>query len=376
MSVNLPNILQSYLFREASVFLLLCTSEGKVLETNDHTRRLLGFDPAGSEISEIFVNFDGEKGIRNLLHETEGERLFNVTTFTGLPQSLYFKIYEIHRQILFLGRNDAEEQEFMRKEIVELNNEMSRMARQLHKQKSELEKLNKLKDQFLGMAAHDLRKPVGLIMNYADFLVDDLSENINAEDAEFLARINRNALYMREIINDFLDVALIEAGQFNLNLGAVDLNQFILNKIAQHKILASKYDKKMDIELSDEDIVIDCDASKLEQVINNLVSNAIEHSGNSTEIKVILQKIDDQIIITVKDNGKGISYEQQAKLFDIYARSGEKKTGSRSTGLGLAITKKIIEAHQGEIKIESEPGKGASFIIKLPDKGIRRDDGI
>lgn len=278
MSGSLSNKLQYYLFKEASIFLLLTDKSGLVLECNDYTRRLLGIEPVGKKITEIFVNFDPEANLLVLFDETSQEKLLNVNTFTGLPQSLYFRFYNLPHQHLILGRRDAEEQEFMRKEIIELNNELGGLMRQLHKQKSELEKLNKLKDQFLGMAAHDLRKPVGLILNYADFVVEDLAGNVPEEDKGFLQRIRSNALFMRQIIDDFLDVALIEAGQLKLNIAKTNLSNLLEEIVSQQEILARKNEQVVELYLPGTEIWYDCDAAKLEQVMNNLIGNAIEHS--------------------------------------------------------------------------------------------------
>jgi signal transduction histidine kinase len=364
MDLAITKILEDYIQSEAAVFLLHCDWDGNVMDANDFTVKMIGFEPAGKNLSEIFLDFTHDMTISELVGE-KSERLFNITTYVGLPQTLYFRFYKLNDGYLILGRHDVLVEEKLRREVLELNNELNSLMRQLHKQNSELEKLNKLKDQFLGMAAHDLRKPVGVILNFAEFLEEELSGVFNAEQAAFMERIKKSSLFMRKIINDFLDVALIEAGQFKLDKSLIELNSLVQEHIQQHQIMGKKSGIKVELmeELPGE--MVECDVSKIEQVLNNLIGNAIEHSEAGGKVSIHLAKRDSYLHVSVKDTGAGISQDKQKEIFDIFGKDRKKLRGKKSIGLGLAISKKIIESHSGELWVDSKMGEGAIFSFSL-----------
>lgn len=361
------NILNSYLYRYSSVFYLLCDDQGKIIETNHFTGKLIGYDPTGIEITKVFVDFTQQLDIHKLADSQE-EHLLNVTTLTGLPQSLYFKFYTFDDYVIILGRYDYIQDEQLRKEIITLNNDLNSLTRKLYKQKSQLEKLNRLKDQFLGMAAHDLRKPISIIISYTEFLQEDLEGKLEPEHDTFLKKITQSSFFMSKIINDFLDVALIEAGKFKLDLSENDITKLIKENISQHQILAKKDKVSILLKGNPQPIFLSFDHSKIEQVLNNLIGNAIEHSPSHTTVTVSISQDENCVTVAVSDQGKGISSEKQKEIFDIFAKDKRKLRSKKSIGLGLAISRKIIESHQGTIQVDSVVNEGSTFSFCLPQK--------
>jgi signal transduction histidine kinase len=252
-------------------------------------------------------------------------------------------------------------------EISRLNNELINLQRELAKKNAKLERLNEQKNYFLGMAAHDLRSPLNAIYNYSDFLLGEVSDILDEEQLEFIKIIRSSSKYMAQIVNDFLDIATIESGKMELNLWITDLKILISDNVKLNRVLAAKKNIELTFSHGDDIPLISVDASKIDQVLNNLISNAIKFSSPRTTVEIHFEKIDEEVLISIKDEGPGIPVDQQERLFNFFERSSIKRTaGEKSTGLGLAIVKKIVLAHHGKLRIDSEVGKGAKFNIFLP----------
>lgn len=254
-------------------------------------------------------------------------------------------------------------------EISRLNNELVDLQRELAKKNAELERLNQEKNRFLGMAAHDLRNPLHAILNYVDFLMSDYP--ITTEQRiEFLGVIRSSSEFMSQLIDDLLDVAVIESGQLKLDYSAVDLNALAREVTAMNQTLASR--KQIQIELTmDPFPAMVLDRTKISQVLNNLISNAVKFSEPASEVKVQLQREDGSVLISVQDHGPGIAADELANLFRPFQRGRARGTaGEKSTGLGLMIVKRIVEGHGGQIWVESRLGEGSTFYVRLPIKNL------
>lgn len=270
------------------------------------------------------------------------------------------------------ARAHAERDSALYDEISRLNNELVAMQRELAKQNAELERLNALKNQFLGMAAHDLRNPLSVIMSYSNFLMEDAGAALNDEQREFLRIIRQSSEFMLHLVNDLLDIAQIEAGQLRLDLQPTDLVALVRRNLALNRVLAAK--KNIEIQLNDEPLPpLPLDASKMEQVLNNLMDNAVKFSPPHTTITVRVARApddDSSVLLTVQDQGPGIPPNELDKLFKPFQRASVKSpSGEKGTGLGLTIVKKIVEGHNGRIWVESQVGQGTTFFVTLPLQG-------
>lgn len=256
-------------------------------------------------------------------------------------------------------------------ELSKLNNDLASAQRELVKKTAELEKLNEVKNEMLGMASHDLRNPLSAIMSLSEIMLDEKDQdyqNLSEEQKEFLKQIHRSSQFMLSIVEDMLDISKIESGKINLDPDLIDLEKLVKHSVSLNRRLAEKKEIYLEMIEPTQKIEITADAQKLEQVLNNLVTNAIKYSHSGTQITVQIQKNDDSsIILSVEDEGQGIPEEEQDNLFKPFGKTSTKATGGEtSTGLGLAITRRIVEAHGGEIWVESEVGKGSTFYVKLP----------
>ncbi len=252
-------------------------------------------------------------------------------------------------------------------ELSRLNNELVTAQRELAKKNVELGRLNDQKNQFLGMAAHDLRNPLSVILTLSEFLLDEKVRVKPDEEEEFVRRIRSSSEFMLRLVNNLLDISKIEAGKLQLDLEATDLGAVIEDNVALNRILANT--RQVTISLSqDGDIPrMMLDAAKIEQVLNNLIVNAIKFSSTGGVVEVRLVRGEDDVTISVTDQGPGIPEEEFHKLFNPFQKTSTKSaTREKGTGLGLAIVKKIVSGHQGTIRVESQVGKGSTFQVTLP----------
>ncbi len=252
-------------------------------------------------------------------------------------------------------------------QISRLNNELINLQRELAKKNSELERLNEMKNQFLGMAAHDLRSPLSVILSYSEFVLDEAADVLDEEQVEFLHIMQTSSRFMLQLVNDLLDVSTIESGRLTLNEEIADLNSIIHRNTALNRILAQKKEIELSYHGAPQLPPVFVDVAKIEQVLNNLISNAIKYSPPGTTIHVNAMREKNMAIISVKDQGPGIPSHELDKLFQFFGTTSVKSTGGeKSTGLGLAIARRIITGHGGEIWVESEQGVGTTFYVSLP----------
>ena len=251
-------------------------------------------------------------------------------------------------------------------EISRLNNELVAMQRELAKKNAELARLNDLKNQYLGMAAHDLRNPLTGILSYSEFLLDDLAGKLDADQRDFLATIRDQSKFMTHLIEDLLDVATIEAGKLQLDLQPVDLVQLAQKNLVRSRLVAARKNTTLELDAAPVHRVM-LDAGKIEQVLDNLLTNAIKYSPPGSRVAISIRPAEEGILLAVYNPGPGIPAEEIGQLFKPFQRTSVKATGGeKSTGLGLVIVKRIVEGHGGRIWVESQPGAGTTFFVSLP----------
>ncbi|MCK6628364.1 MAG: ATP-binding protein [Anaerolineae bacterium] len=219
----------------------------------------------------------------------------------------------------------------------------------------------------LGVVAHELRGPLALLKGFSEVLLEDI-QSIDLESlSKYLTSINSTVVRMFTLLNELLDVTSIELGQISLNLESVNLSQLLRAQASDYSYIANKKKIKLHEHLPAEDLICPCDWTKISQVISNFIDNAIKYSEPETTIELIGERRGANIWIGVKDQGPGIKPDEIQHLFKNFGKTSSRPTGGeKSTGLGLAICKKIVEAHFGEIGVDSNPGQGATFWFTLP----------
>lgn len=253
-------------------------------------------------------------------------------------------------------------------EICVLNNELVNLHRIINKQKSDLEQLIAQKDYFLGMAAHDLHNPLWAIKYFSDILKSDLVGALSEKQAEHLEIISSSSRFMLGLVEDLLDVTAISSGELILDLLEVDLGQLLNQIVKLYQALADQKDIQIDYSQEvDPGFKIPLDPDRFQQAIGNLLSNAVKFSPRGESITVIYTAEENQIWIQVQDNGPGIPEDEIDEIFRLFRRTSVVgPEGEKSSGLGLAIARKIIAAHRGNLEVDSIVGKGTVFSVYLP----------
>lgn len=357
-------------FDRAAILFLVLDTRGTILKTNPFSMSQLGHGIEGRPFNDIILDFYDTFDLGPLKKDPLKVHPLNIKRPNGMPQTYNFRFETVGNFIYAFGELDHDELESVRKEVFGLNEELNNLTRELHKKNAQLGRLNREKNQFLGMAAHDLRKPIGLIMTYAEFIADEAGTDMDPEHLGFLETIQKSASFMKRLVDDFLDVSAIEAGKFDLELHPGDMTDALSQSLALNRLQATKKGIELQVNQADTLPRILMDASKIEQVITNLVSNAIEHTAPETQVRVTLESGGREISFCVADQGPGIPADELDRLFKPFAKTSVKKTGGeKSTGLGMVITRKIIEAHQGRIWVESKVGEGTHVYFTLPCNG-------
>jgi signal transduction histidine kinase len=245
--------------------------------------------------------------------------------------------------------------------------ELVMMQRELEKRNVELEKLNDLKNQLLGMAAHDLRTPLGAIFSYSEFLIEEASRALTQEQIEFLATIRSTSELLLKMVNELLDLSKIEAGKLELDLKPTDLAGLIDHNVSLHRPLAENKRIRLEFQRDCAFSEMMLDQSKVGQVLDNLISNAVKFSHPGSTITIRASESENHALVSVSDQGPGIPPTELERLFNPFEKTSVKSTaGEKCTGLGLAIVRKMIEGHHGAVWVESEVGNGSTFSFTLP----------
>ncbi len=240
-----------------------------------------------------------------------------------------------------------------------VNLEQSLTAKQ-----DKLYELIQIKNKFIGIAAHDLRNPAISIRGFSELLLKD-KDSLTDEQKEFISIIHSTSNNMLGLLNDLLDFSQIESGKLLLNKKPGSLKKLVEERLRLYRLQAEN--KRITIAPNLSDIeAFPYDHHRIGQAVDNLISNAIKFSPPGTTVYVTLVREDTNAVFSTQDQGPGIPLEEQGLLFNEFQRLSVRPTGSEtSTGLGLAITKRIIEAHGGLISFESHVGVGSIFSFRL-----------
>lgn len=229
-------------------------------------------------------------------------------------------------------------------------------------------KINKEKDDYVSMIVHDIRSPLSVIKGSADLLMHEY-KNLTKEDvSKLLKQIVDTSNETLSMISDVLDVSKMESGKFEINKASSDLNMLLKMITDRFIVVANQSNIKLSTNLDSTMPKVNLDADKIERVVNNLLSNAIKFTPESGQIVVSSVVSDKFAKISVADTGIGIDDSMKTKLFNKFVQAGKtlKSGKSSSTGLGLKVSKEIVELHEGKIWIEDNKPNGAVFVFTLP----------
>jgi len=274
------------------------------------------------------------------------------------------------------------------RELRVLNVELKWQREAAQESKIQAERATRAKSDFLANMSHELRTPLNSIIGFSEVLQDEMFGRLNEKQRKYVDNIQVSGKHLLELINDILDLAKVESGKMELEPAIVNLRNTLATSLSMLKEKALKHGLKLSLELSaDAESELIADERKLKQIMFNLLSNAVKFTPDGGSIRVSARKISglefpgsgsdqdtcnrkrdgDFVEISVADTGIGISPEQLPKLFKSFSQiSSSCSREHEGTGLGLALTKQMVELHGGGVWVESEAGKGSRFIFAIP----------
>ena len=298
--------------------------------------------------------------------ESESTRLI---VGEGMRSSLTFPLVGMHHPIGFIFFNSRQLNTYQNSHVelfLQIAGQLS-MIVEKSRLYEQLIELNQMKNRFLGIAAHDLRSPIAILMNYIEYLLEVHPGKIMESRDNILKKMHSVSEKMLNLVNELLDVNAIEAGRLELKMDTIDLTKYLKECYEENLLLSKAKSIELALDLEAGLPVIVMDPHRIDQVLNNLINNAIKFSYPNTTITLRARVQDQSVVISVQDQGQGIPAQEVDTLFTEFGKTSVRPTaGEKSTGLGLAIVKRIVELHGGRIWVESKVGIGSIFTFTLP----------
>ncbi len=242
-----------------------------------------------------------------------------------------------------------------------------RLFGEIQEKSRQLEIANQHKSDFLANMSHELRTPLNAIIGFSEVLVEKMFGEVNDKQLDYLRDIHSSGKHLLSLINDILDLSKIEAGRMEIDPSDFDLPSALQNALTLVRERAQRHGISLGLEVGQEIASIRADERKFKQILLNLLSNAVKFTPDGGRVDVIAKRETDRIAIAVQDTGIGIAPEDQAAVFEEFKQVGRDYTRkAEGTGLGLALAKRFVELHGGELSLQSEPGKGSTFTFTLP----------
>jgi len=227
-------------------------------------------------------------------------------------------------------------------------------------------RLDNIRKEFVANVSHEIRTPLTTIKSYSETLIDGAVEDKDTA-LNFLNVINGEADRMMLLVNDLLELSRSDDNRMDLKLKQIDLRALVEQNVEQHKITAKKQSKTISFSSSLEKAGVVADPDRINQVINNIISNSFKYSAKDAVIGVSVEESDSYYRVYVRDNGMGIPQEDLGRVFERFYRVDKARSrATGGTGLGLSIAKEIMEAHGGQINAVSEFGKGTTMVLRFP----------
>jgi PAS domain S-box-containing protein len=379
------------LVENAAAGILIVLPEGEVVSANKAAMEIYGYTSADQLVNRSvlshyanpedrtrLVELIREKGVAKsfeaLMKRRDGTQFWgSLNVITQTTESGQIQFISIIEDITDRKNTEVELarlNEELRSFNLQLETKVEERTRQLGEAVIEATASNRAKSDFLASMSHELRTPLNAIIGFSQVLHAQYFGKLNEKQSEYIKDILDSGRHLLSLINDVLDLSKIEAGKMELDLSRLKIADLLRNSLVMIKEKAKAHRINLEVKIAPEieDLEIEADERKLKQVVFNLLSNATKFTPDGGSIEVAARKEAGGLLISVSDTGIGISAKEQVRLFEaFYQASGGIQDKTPGTGLGLNITKSIVEKHGGKIWVESEGlGKGSRFSFTLP----------
>ena len=290
-----------------------------------------------------------------------GERCVGVLNVNRINHPETFK--EHHRELLLMFADHVGA-------VIDRAETMDRLGsrtRQLEADNRRLSETNRLKDVFLSTASHELKTPLTSVIAYAELLDDNAGRLDGTQRSEFLRRLRAEAGRLLSLIEDILDVSRIESGKMTIRRSALRVEDIARSAVETTRSMAAKHGVTIEESYEEHLPAIPLDEVKMRQVVVNLLVNAVKFSPANGRVSVRTVREADHVLLEVKDQGPGIPPEDAAHIFELFGQGvNEQRDSKGGLGIGLHLVKRIVEIHGGHVGVNSPPGSGSAFWLRLP----------
>ena len=246
--------------------------------------------------------------------------------------------------------------------------EFGRLAASYRSMVTQLSELERLRAEFVGVASHELKTPINVMLGYLELLQEGIYGELSPKQREILQTLTKQANTLTRLVKRLLDISRFEASGGKLDVRRVDLQKLLTTLESSFSVLAAQREISFSVKHGDElPATVLWDEDRINEVLGNLISNAFKFTPRGGKVAITVLSESQRVSITVQDSGAGISQDQLPHIFDkFYQADNQAQAATKGTGLGLAIAKEIVEAHGGAISVESQVGQGTTFVVTLP----------
>ena len=242
----------------------------------------------------------------------------------------------------------------------------ARLYRELERKSAELEVASRHKSEFLASMSHELRTPLNAVLGFSEVLLERMFGDLNDRQEEYLQDIWSSGRHLLELLNEILDLSKVEAGRMELELSDVDVRAALEYATSLVRERATMHDIRLSIDCSDEIRTVQTDELRFKQVVVNLLSNAVKFTPDSGTVLARAQIVGDQLVVSVADSGIGIQAADRERIFESFQQGGRGPSSEAGTGLGLTLSRRIVELFGGRLWLESVVGEGSTFSFSVP----------
>jgi signal transduction histidine kinase/ActR/RegA family two-component response regulator len=242
----------------------------------------------------------------------------------------------------------------------------ARLFRELETKSAELEVASRHKSEFLASMSHELRTPLNAVIGFSEVLIDRMFGELNDRQDEYVHDIWNSGRHLLELLNEILDLSKVEAGQMVLEPRTFNAEQAIEAAVSLVRERAARHTISVSVVIDEDVDTLEADELRFKQVLLNLLSNAVKFTPDGGSVDVHAARADDELVVTVSDTGLGVPPEDRARIFESFQQGGRGVAREEGTGLGLTLTRRIIELFHGRLWLESEVGMGSTFGFAIP----------